>query len=119
MNDLALIKAFAKLEGLTLHEHTYFELKGGDELSLFSLIEDLPWNSPDIVRDGLCYAEYNPITDLSLSFKGMTKYHVDIYHHMGCVNIDNQKGLPFVSYLENGIPYAIIECILKSKGLWK
>lgn len=103
MNKLDMIKAFARLEDLILIQHE-------GELKVLT-------QSSDPVS-------YNPLTDHALAFKAMVDYSVEVSHEYECVEIMTGKETPthgdcWVGF--DGIddlPHAIIECILKSKGLW-
>ena len=103
MNDLEMIKAFAKLEGAVAT----------------NIIE-----SPDGVevrfnRNG--FLPYNPITDLALNCAARDKYKVTIEYSKSpfcsigigteCIYVDIED--------ESKVSFDVIECILKSEGLWK
>lgn len=105
MNNLDMIKAFAKLEGVATQQH--------DDGRMF-------YN--ELNERGYA-VEYNPITDLSLAMKAMIDYEVNVDNYSGCVFTDNaytdEDRENVVSFcVDNDMPRAIIECILKSKGLW-
>ena len=62
--------------------------------------------------------KYNPITDLSLSFKAMIDYQVMLEFHngFGYASMEGDVGISSFESKEQA-PIAILECILKSKGL--
>lgn len=59
---------------------------------------------------------FNPFIG-QLQLDARDSFDVDIYHSLSCVNIDDLSGLPFVSWVDSSIEAAVIECILKSKGI--
>lgn len=98
MKNLDMIKAFAKLEAVEIYSH--------DDEYFFT--DDMK--------------EYNPITDLALTMKAVIDYDVQITHSMvqkGKIIISIRGALDAVTiFCKRQTPQAIIECILKSKGLW-
>lgn len=108
MKQLDMIKAMAELDGVGIGE-TQGKLWVKDEHGCFS------WNR-------LGHKEYNPITDLALNCAARDKYEVEVEYWLDRVVIDGDTpSISTVVYFEqkSEIPRAIIECILKSKGLWK
>lgn len=96
MKELDMIKAFAELEGVKL---TYINV----------------WNDCfDANRNS-----FSPITDLALLAKAMFKYEAEIDYVCNDVTIYTDNGLYTADYeAKGGIPNAIIEVILKSRGKW-
>ena len=68
---------------------------------------------------------YNPITDLALNCMLRDKYEVTVdYNNYDVVIFDANAGefdsgyIAASSFKEGDIPHAILECILKSQGLY-
>ena len=98
MKQLDMIKALAKLEGVKGH------------------IFDGLFIRDDIDVGPLCF---NPFTDLALTFKAMVKYECEICYRYKHVMVWVESTWIQASFKdESEIPHAIIECILKSQGLW-
>lgn len=108
MNKLDMIKAFADLDGVEVYDlgneycYTYGTDAYGEELG------------------------YDPITDQCLTFQAAIDYSVNLNHESKEVWIcDENAGeydtgyLSSVRFKDGEIPSAIIECILKSRGLYK
>lgn len=108
MNDLEMIQAFAKLEGVEVG------VASGEACAM--------------AMDGnkrFPYAYYNPITDLAFNCAMRDKYEVEIcYSNMTALIRDENAGeydigtLADVEILSKGVNRAVIECILKSEGLY-
>ena len=99
MNDLEMIKAFAKLDGLTGFEVYKSKARVA-------------------VREGWAtLIPYNPITDLALNCAARDKYKVEIDYVDKIVFILDPSAHQRVNYSDdNAIPRAVISCILKSEG---
>ena len=108
MKDVELCKKFAELEGVELVES-------------FGKIHDTS-------KIGKYSSEYNPITDLALNCAARDKYEVAINYNIKfchikifkftnryCLKVYKQTKVEFKSKKDIGL--AIIECILKSKGI--
>jgi len=67
-------------------------------------------------ENGVTCDWFNPFIG-KLQLDARDNFKVDIYHSLSCVHIDDLSGLPFVSWSDSSIEVAVIECILKSKGL--
>jgi hypothetical protein len=97
-----MCKKIAELEGVELL--TVCEIAGG----------------PVVRYEAIEYGIYNPITDLALNCMLRDKYRVEIDYDSG--EIDICRGFAHLARSnysgEESIPYAVIECILKSQGLW-
>lgn len=130
MERLEMIKAFAELEGVDLIEDN----------SVFYHARCVRMN---------CNSEYNPIKNLALNCAARDKYkvsvdysdwsdtkhcNVDIWtqviNETACtksccgesyydVDFDANENCDVDCMDQSDIPHAVIECILKSKGLWK
>ena len=104
MNDLDMIKAFAKLECVDIryNENGYAWLHA----------------------DG---SEYNPLLPKSLNCAARDKYEVQVSYDNNCCYISDQNAgeydsgtLADVDYSShNDIPRAVIICILQAGGLYK
>lgn len=119
MKNLDMIKAFAELEGV----ETYIAVNPA---------------GVKVVMVNVCSApiknvEYNPITDLALNCAARDKYMVSTSHGevFDCgIDGNGSYDIPacYISHCDTtielmnvdscDIPNAVIECILKSKGLW-
>ena len=95
MKQLEMIKAMAKLEGVNIEHET----------------------------DSTVYSArlkvYNPIADLVLNCTLRDKYKVDVAYWLSSVGIDEKSGRGQASFENQSVGSAVIECILKSQGLWK
>ena len=101
MKQIDMIKAFAKLEGFN-----QVEIKGRVQVS----------------RGFNCDIVYNPITDLALNCAARDKYKVEVSYDYNMVTLCLDDGLMSeVVHFKSieSIPSRVIECILKSKGLYK
>lgn len=108
MNRLQAVKAFAELEGYETMISTCSE-KG---------------QSITAIKGKRTIFRYDPTADKAMAFDALVKYEVAIHHsHKRAIAIgSNGFGLKaFQSYYNHAdeIPMAIIESILKSRGLWK
>lgn len=101
MKQLDMVKAFAKLEGFDVHPDS-----NHPQTHIMCMVR--------VEGPYIKWEEYKPVIDVTI----IMRYKVDIYHSLSCVHIDNNLNLKFVSYEEADIEMAIIECILKSKGLY-
>ncbi len=102
MKELDMIKAFAELEGYK----SWF----GHTECVFIEVNGLV---------GKTCTKFNPIINESLVFKAMIKYGVSVViesQGLATVHIDEHNRMN--ALFDNEIPSAIIECALKSKGLW-
>ena len=119
MKQLDMIKAFAKLEGVDVSVHEAFYFGEGDVESAYTKFNDEA-KVPSIIRDGERLLEYNPITDLALNCAARDKYKVENdFDDESCFIYERDKFNHFEAEFNGNIPKAVIECILKSKGLWK
>ena len=105
MKELEMIKAFAELEGITFSDSYTYPF--GDVYL---------WAE---IYDNGCYGWYNPITDVALNCAARDKYEATIEYgeHSDFISVDG--GFYSEVMDRNVIPVAVIECILKSKGLWQ
>ena len=105
MNELEMIKAFAELEGV--------EFILGDHYPLPKVyIKEL--GSMGIEKGN----EYNPLLPNELNLLARDKYGVTIEY----MQDEDHITLDFISIFitdRNTLCKTIIECILKSEGLWK
>ena len=91
-----LISLFAKLEGI--------------ELELFNDVyfyKDA--NGADVI--------YNPIADFALNCKARDEYGAEVKYEIGHVLVADSDGCNGILTNHKNINSAVIECILKSKGL--
>ena len=104
MKELDMIKAFAELEGLEFKQA---------ELSPETIL----------AKVGSYWFAYEPIENLSIVFMAMIDYKVQKIHSMvnsKKIMLSIRDSADVISVFdESEVPYAIIECILKSKGLWQ
>ena len=107
MKELEMIKAFAKLEGveLTLSDGKYY-------------------TKEEECNGWVAMTEYNPITDLALNCAARDKYETDIEWYYESVSMQSEytdRPNEFIVRFsgKEELPKALIECILKSEGLWK
>lgn len=107
MKQLDMIKAFAVLEGVHL---PHFEV--------------IP-NTSHMELMNSEFEIYNPIIDLALNCAARDKYEVHTDYLNQSVSIwfrgefaDEMICNAKINHADD-VPYAIIECILKSKGLYK
>ena len=68
--------------------------------------------------------EYNPITDLALNCEARDKHETDIEWYYESVSMQSEytdRPNEFIVRFsgKEELPKAVIECILKSQGLWK
>lgn len=110
MIELEMIKAFAKLEGVEITEQKCW-IKKNDGSNTY--------------ESGITTGMYNPLTNHALTFKAVVDYGVNINQDKGVVAITNKNvseydiNSEFISFVKDDkLSYAIIECILKSKGLY-
>lgn len=102
MNNLEMIKAFAGLEGI--------------KTSINHRTRKLEYMHSHIFA---CFKEYNPITDLALNCMARDKYNVEVDYNDMSVFIYGDFICSAYFSEKNKLPRAVIECILKSKGLYK
>ena len=114
MNELEMIKAFAELEGIEYYSGS------------FNIYAKKDWGCarPDLRFLGENYILYNPITDLALNCAARDKYETDIEWYYESVSMQSEytdRPNEFVVRFsgKEELPKAVIECILKSEGLWK
>ena len=101
MNNLDMAIAIAKLEGVDFH------IAMEDKPDAYLWCDDTE-------------SEFNPITDQCLTFQLVIDYEVFIDHRNERVFILSVLSEETsVDFEEGGLPRAVIECILKSKGLYK
>ena len=107
MNTLELCKKFAELEGMDIcpSHQTKRILVLDNSMGEMSMVE------------------YNPITDLALNCAARDEYDVTIdylgfvqIHFLNHIGIYAEKECVRFKHKED-IPRAVIECILKSKGM--
>jgi len=99
MNECEMIQAFAKLDGASVEQ---------------------PYGDKFYRAIGCTLFEYNPIEDLALNCAARDKYKVENdFDDESCFIYDHENGTHFEVGFNGDIPRATIECILKSKGLWK
>lgn len=101
MNDLEMCKAIAKLEGL----------------------QSVEYKGLVLVSHGFsCDKPYNPITDLALNCMLRDKYEVQVDYRDRDITVwenDEATTAQSMRFESKGdIPRAVIECILKSQGLY-
>ena len=101
MNDLEMCKEFASLEGIAV--------------CILGSIERL--ENLSRLQDG---SAYNPITDLALNCKARDKYEVFIdYRDERAFILSEQREETSVDFDDcETLTVAVIECILKSKGIY-
>ena len=103
MNDLELCKKFAELEG----KHS------------FEVVDGIPFVAK--LKGWVTRVSYNPITDLALNCAARDKYKVQIDYRDKDITVwldDEATTADSTKYSgDEDIPRAVIECILKSKGL--
>ena len=119
MNDLEMIKAFAKLEGVELHKDS-------------TIYKSMFCDARRLVRPSMTNKEiekrmygcensnYNPLLPNALNCAARDKYLVTIlysgnWHQISVKLLDEYIDVDDIE----SIPKAVIECILKSEGLWK
>lgn len=107
MNQIDMIKAFAKLEGVELMplfcKQLWYKVDGKDR-------------------------PYNPITDLALNCAARDKYGVSVEYNFNRLTghtsnyVDINSGSQVRRYVSWGdkadIPKAVISCILLANGVW-
>ena len=101
MNQLEMSKAFSELEGIKLG------IRGTKAYLLSYDCSRILINDP-----------YNPITDLALNCAARDKYKVRIDYDIKEVSIWERTSAWFVSFTDCPCQ-AVIECIIKSYGLWE
>ena len=116
MNEkqLKLAKLYAELIGVELYRDIFISDSVNEICALLSNAV-----SKDEFCDSLkpgSHCHFNPFIG-QLQLDARDNFKVDIYHSLSCVHIDDLSGLPFVSWSDSSIEVAVIECILKSKGL--
>ena len=103
MNELTMCKKFAELEGVEVFENDHGVLC---------------YMPPRNVICAMIHTPYNPITDLALNCAARDKYGIDIVYSLDYMSDPSCSG--YTKYRnKSDIPRAVIECILKSEGLWK
>ncbi len=108
MKDVDMIEAFAELEGIKLTDHRGHWLHKNDQGGMFINGVTMKW--------------YNPITDLALNCAARDKYEVEVYYDGKSISVQSNNkfnGADVTFSSIEDIPKTVIECILKSKGLWK
>ena len=120
MNELGMIKAFAELEDIKV------ELVDPDFDSMFYAT----------IGENKQIEEYNPLLPNSLNCAARDKYRVEISYHTqfdcgpdgsGSYDIPyatastekHHSNTPLNNVSSEAICFVVIECILKSEGLWK
>ena len=123
MNNLELCKKFAELEGVELYR---------ENIRQEMLDEIIVMLKQGITKDDFCDRlesdsgfHYNPITDLALNCAARDKYevHTDYINKSASMWIRHESNDERVAQVNvktsADMPRAVIECILKSKGLIK
>ena len=107
MKTLGMIKAIARLEGVDVIEQNGVVICQSPAAHLSLALSD----------------KYNPIAELSLNCALRDKYNVEVaYRYEGCgwVVINHDDGsVTDVNYASGELCKAVIECILKSRGLYE
>ena len=98
MTELEMIKAFARLEGFNCVEMNGIIL---------------------VARGFACDRLFNPLLPNALNCAARDKYLVSINHDFKFICIKNNTKCGVIYQGIDSIPKAVIECILKSQGLWK
>ena len=99
--EIKMIKAFAELEGVEFHDsinkrHVMVKSK----------------------TRYLASFEYNPITDLALNCAARDKYQVEVCYRYNKCMVWVESTWVEVSFKDQSIEKSVIECILKSQGIW-
>lgn len=108
MNELKMIKAFAKLEGVNV-VHSPIEIDSTAFPVTFFTLKD----------NGYEHEEYNPVSDLALNCRARDEYRVSVDHYEMDVSIINERMFAVKFKSKEELKRAVIECILRSKGLWE
>lgn len=121
MEQLEMIKAFAELEGVEGLEHKGRFIKGCEFNAVINLIKGSRLTDIELAAF-LDSAAYNPITDLALNCAARDKYEVEVNYSAFTVTdfCNDNLDITRVHFkCKSDVPAVIIECILKSKGLYK